>query len=96
MTRLKRITGIALFPLGLFEVFVGFVLGPIHIYGAEPALARKIGVSSLSPENQRIYHDYMARFQSDWAIVAGFGVLTIAASVILSRRERIAEHKTVQ
>ena len=88
MTRLKRFTAIALFLLGLFEIFFGLVAGPIQIYAAEPDLARGLGVYSLPPEQQRIYHDYLVRFQRHWHIVAGFGVLAVTASIILGRREK--------
>lgn len=94
MTRLKRFTAIALFFLGLFEVSVGLITGPIRIYAAEPALAQKLGVDSLPPNQQQTYHDYIVRFQHDWFIVAGFGALTVAASIILGRREKTPQKPT--
>jgi len=88
---MKKFTAIALFLLGLFEIAVGLMVAPIRIYAAEPVLAKKIGVSTLSSEQQRIYHDYMVQFEHQWFLVAGFGVLTVAASIILGRRDKTHE-----
>ena len=88
---MKKFTSVALFLLGLFEIATGLLFSPLRIYAAEPALRQKLGLSSLSLEQQRIYYDYMSQFRQQWLIVAVFGLLTIAASIILGRRARERE-----
>ena len=84
---LRKCAVALLFALGLFEIVFGMVLAPLQIYAVEPALAETLGISALSSEQKRSYHDTMKGLQRWWVVVTGCGLLTTMATVVLHRSE---------
>jgi uncharacterized membrane protein HdeD (DUF308 family) len=79
-TRLKKSIAIVLLLLGAVEVFYGVIFGRGRIYAYEASFSQDMG---FSPEKSRTFLHYIDAFKDQWHIVAWFGVLTIAAAVLL-------------
>ena len=83
---MTKLPFILLFLMGLVEIVFGVLIGRLRIYAYVLPFFKDLG---LSTQQAKAFNHYIGIYQDQWHIVAWFGVITIALSVLVVRLPKL-------